>query len=146
MSLMTNCLQIKTQRLHGCALLQCIHEYINTGITEVEKALQKMLHCVHAIFYKQLTSWLLYGHLEDVHKEFFIQMTEGAEDSFLFSENKNNSDSNKKRNDMWNYDIAVDMLPSYIRLSLATKILSIGQTIIIFGNDPRHDKGTFTIN
>lgn len=42
---------------------------------------------------------------------------------------------------MWSYDLQIDMLPSYIRLSLASKILAIGQTIIMFGNDPRQKKG-----
>lgn len=134
-------MQIKTQKLHGCALLQCLHEYMNTGIPEVKTAIQKMMYCIHTIFYKQLTSWLLYGHLEDVHKEFFIQRTESSQDGCLFSEMNNNSGTNKKHNDMWNYDIAVTMLPSYIRPSLAVKILAIGQTIIIFGNDPRQEKG-----
>ncbi|KAK0098798.1 hypothetical protein PV326_003139 [Microctonus aethiopoides] len=132
--------QIKTQKLHGCALLQCLHEYMNTGIPEVKIAIQKMMYCIHTIFYKQLTSWLLYGHLEDIHKEFFIQRTESSQDGCLFSEMNNNSGINKKHNDMWNYDIAVTMLPSYIRPSLAIKILAIGQTIIIFGNDPRQEK------
>lgn len=136
--------QIKSQKIHGCGLLQCIHQYMHTGMPEVRAALENMSHCVHAIFYKQLTSWLLYGQLEDVHREFFIQKTpNNSQESFLLTDSNkqiagsSSSSSKKKLIDMWNYDIAIDMLPSYIRLSLAMKILSVGQTIIIFGNDPR---------
>lgn len=43
--------------------------------------------------------------------------------------------------DMWDYNVQLDMLPSYIRPSLANKILTIGQTVIMFGNDPRQKKG-----
>lgn len=43
--------------------------------------------------------------------------------------------------DMWDYNVQMDMLPSYIRPSLADKILTIGQTVIMFGNDPRQKKG-----
>lgn len=116
---------------------------MSTDIIEVKLALQKMLQSVHIIFYKQLTSWLLYGHLEDTYKEFFIQKKETAQESLLFAENKDNSGDNKNHNEMWNYDIAVNMLPSYITFTLAAKILSIGQTIIIFGNDPRGGKGYY---
>ncbi|XP_008555687.1 gamma-tubulin complex component 4 [Microplitis demolitor] len=135
--------KIKTQRIHGCSLLQCVYELMSTDIIEVKLALQKMLQSVHIIFYKQLTSWLLYGHLEDTYKEFFIQKKETAQESLLFAENKDNSGDNKNHNEMWNYDIAVNMLPSYITFTLAAKILSIGQTIIIFGNDPRGGKDFF---
>ncbi|XP_034942749.1 gamma-tubulin complex component 4 isoform X2 [Chelonus insularis] len=137
--------KIKTQNIHGCALLQCIHELQNTGVVEINVAMQKMLRCGHTIFYKQLTSWLLYGHLEDVHGEFFIQKIKTTADNSSFFGNVNNSGANEKLNDMWNYDIAIAMLPSYITLSLATKILTIGQTIIVFGNDPRRGTDFSTI-
>ncbi|XP_074111363.1 gamma-tubulin complex component 4 [Cotesia typhae] len=135
--------KIKTQRIHGCSLLQCIYELMNTEIIEVKVALQKMMQSLHMIFYKQLTSWLLYGRLEDTYKEFFIQKKETAQESLLFADNKNCSDEIKNHNDMWNYDIDANMLPSYITFTLAAKILSIGQTIIIFGNDPRGGKDFF---
>ncbi|KAG8041864.1 hypothetical protein G9C98_007168 [Cotesia typhae] len=102
-----------------------------------------MMQSLHMIFYKQLTSWLLYGRLEDTYKEFFIQKKETAQESLLFADNKNCSDEIKNHNDMWNYDIDANMLPSYITFTLAAKILSIGQTIIIFGNDPRGGKDFF---
>lgn len=33
--------QIKTQKLHGCKLIQCLHQHMHTGIPEVEVALEK---------------------------------------------------------------------------------------------------------
>jgi len=106
-----------------------------------------MAYSVHVVFYKHLTSWLLYGHLEDVHKEFFIQKASDCEKSLRNDDGKIDIDkheliSNKRFViDMWDYNIKIDMLPSYIRLSLANKILTIGQTVIMFGNDPRQKKG-----
>ncbi|XP_015187004.1 PREDICTED: gamma-tubulin complex component 4 [Polistes dominula] len=138
--------EINTQRLHGCKLIQCLHQHMHTGIPEVEVALEKMIHCLHVIFYKQLTSWLLYGHLEDVYHEFFIQKVSNSQNSSSSTDKKNTTnsyeESNHKKNslDMWDYDIQIDMLPSHIGPSLATKILTIGQTIIMFGNDPRQKK------
>ncbi|KAG7203271.1 hypothetical protein KM043_010365 [Ampulex compressa] len=135
--------EIHTQKIHGCKILQCLHQNVHTGIPEVKTALEKMIHCVHVVFYKHLTSWLLYGHLEDIHNEFFIQKVSNTQSSLVATENKDNAASvvNKKTSiDLWDYNIQVDMIPSYIRPSLASKILTIGQTIIMFGNDPRQKK------
>ncbi|CAK9822093.1 Gamma-tubulin complex component 4 [Anthophora retusa] len=135
--------EIRTQKIHGCKLLQCLHQNVHTGIPDVKFAIEKISHCVHIVFYKHLTSWLLYGQLEDVYNEFFIQKISDTQNSLLLMDNKNNfidPINTKLDADMWDYDIKVDMLPSYIRPSLASKILTIGQTIIMFGNDPRQRK------
>ncbi|KAL6256115.1 hypothetical protein P5V15_012238 [Pogonomyrmex californicus] len=135
--------EIRTQNLYGCKLLQCLHQRMHTGIPEINSALELMAHSVHIVFYKHLTSWLLYGHLEDIHKEFFIQKTSDCE---KHENEKNNiytceSANDKKIDvDMWDYNVQINLLPSYIRLSLANKILTIGQTVIMFGNDPRQKK------
>lgn len=105
-----------------------------------------MTHSVHIVFYKHLTSWLLYGHLEDIHREFFIQKASDCEKTLVHEDVKNDIDThNQSANskNMWDYDVQMDMLPSYIRPSLANKILTIGQTVIMFGNDPRQKKGNF---
>ncbi|KAH0946423.1 hypothetical protein HN011_002675 [Eciton burchellii] len=138
--------EIHTQKLYGCKLLQCLHQRMHTGIPEINSSLRLMAYSVHVVFYKHLTSWLLYGHLEDVHKEFFIQKASDCEKSLRNEDGKIDIDkheliSNKRFViDMWDYNIKIDMLPSYIRLSLANKILTIGQTVIMFGNDPRQKK------
>lgn len=105
------------------------------------------MYCCHVVFYKQLSSWLLYGVLEDVHNEFFIQKVPELQDSLVLAKSKDSSgitdekSSRKLATDMWDYEIKINILPSYIRPSLAVKILTIGQTIIMFGNDPRQKKG-----
>ncbi|XP_076749465.1 gamma-tubulin complex component 4 [Xylocopa sonorina] len=135
--------EIRTQKIHGCKLLQCLHQNMHIGIPDVKSAIEKMSYCVHIVFYKHLTSWLLYGHLEDIYNEFFIQKINNEQNSLILVDNKNNFADAMNTNfsaDMWNYNIQIDMLPSYIRPSLAAKILTIGQTIIMFGNDPRQKK------
>ncbi|XP_076645164.1 gamma-tubulin complex component 4 [Halictus rubicundus] len=134
--------EISTQKIHGCKLLQCLHQNMHTGIPEVKKALEKISLSIHIVFYKQLTSWLLYGNLEDTHNEFFIQKMSDGQNSLMLADNKNNADTKnvKINSDMWDYNVQMDMLPAYIRPSLAAKILTIGQTIIMFGNDPRQKK------
>lgn len=87
----------------------------------------------------------MYGQLEDARREFFIQKTSNCERTLLHVNGKNDVDAREltsdKTPDMWDYDIQLDMLPSYIRPSLANKILTIGQTVIMFGNDPRQKRG-----
>lgn len=144
--------EINVQKLHGCKLIQCLHQHMHTGIPEVKVALEKIIHCVHIVFYKQLTSWLLYGRLEDVHSEFFIQKVSSSQINLTPTEKKNNEDfyggttDKNIKLDMWDYDIQIDMLPTNIRPSLAAKILTIGQTIIMFGNDPRQKKDFSVVN
>ncbi|XP_067216135.1 gamma-tubulin complex component 4 isoform X3 [Linepithema humile] len=138
--------EIHTQNLHGCKLLQCLHQRMHTGIPEIKSTLELMAHSVNIVFYKHLTSWLLYGHLQDAYREFFIQKTSDCEKTLVQEDGKNDidaresADSDKFGIDMWDYKIQVDMLPSYIKPSLANKILTIGQTVIMFGNDPRQKK------
>lgn len=108
-----------------------------------------MAHSVNIVFYKHLTSWLLYGHLQDAYKEFFIQRASDCEKTLVQEDGKKNdidtheSTDDKFGIDMWDYKIQMDMLPSYIKPSLANKILTIGQTVIMFGNDPRQKRGNF---
>lgn len=109
-----------------------------------------MIHCVHVVFYKQLTSWLLYGHLKDINREFFIQKVKKTNDMVFRDETSKDLDKDKDiilenedkelSNDVWDYDVNYDLLPYYITPNLASKILTIGQTIIMFGNDPRQKK------
>ena len=90
----------------------------------------------------------MYGHLEDIHKEFFIQKIDKTNNMIISEEKDKDKDKDGElekdgkefSNEMWDYDINVDVLPYYIRMSLAHKILVIGQTIIMFGNDPRQKK------
>lgn len=143
-----NCIirEIRTQKLHGCKLLQRLHQRMHTGIPEINSTLELIAHSVQIVFYKHLTSWLLYGHLEDTHREFFIQKTSDCEKASVHEDGKNDIDARQSINgkkidiDMWDYNVQIDMLPSYIRPSLANKILTIGQTVIMFGNDPRQKK------
>ncbi|XP_012058261.1 PREDICTED: gamma-tubulin complex component 4 [Atta cephalotes] len=138
--------EIRTQKFHGCKLLQCLHQRMHTGVPEINVTLELMVHSVHIVFYKHLTSWLLYGHLEDPYREFFIQKISDCEKVLMHEDGKNNIDARESINDkkinvdMWDYNVQMDMLPSYIKPSLANKILTIGQTVIMFGNDPRQKK------
>ncbi|XP_043278604.1 gamma-tubulin complex component 4 isoform X2 [Venturia canescens] len=141
--------EIECFHLHGCMLLECLHRYKHSGIPEIKTAIEKINHCVQAVFYKHLTSWLLYGHLEDVYKEFFIQETRINDSDNTSGDNSGvytkAASKIKSKNDMWDFRVQIDAVPSYISPSLASKILTIGQTVIMFGNDPRSVKNDVAV-
>lgn len=109
-----------------------------------------MINKVHVVFYKHLTSWLLYGHLEDLYNEFFIQKINNTNETTSNDKKEKEPDKGfdvetiekKFFNDMWNYDVNDKILPTYIGQTLAKKILTTGQTIIMLSNDPRQKKDT----
>ncbi|XP_034247180.1 gamma-tubulin complex component 4 [Thrips palmi] len=116
--------EVTTQKLHGCQLLQLLYQNLVTAVSEVEEALKKILLRCHTCFFKQLSSWVLHGVLKDSLHEFFIQPAEAVSNHPMSSS-------------YMEYKIAPNLLPSYIPLSLANKILFIGQTIVMISNDPR---------
>ena len=67
-----------------------------------------------------LTRWLLHGELQDIHHEFFITDTQSAMTS-------NGSSSGHAWHSM--FRLRLPMLPSFIPLDLANKILTVGKSI-----------------
>ncbi|XP_007444913.2 gamma-tubulin complex component 4-like [Python bivittatus] len=65
--------QIKTQKIHGCQILETVYKYSRGGLPPVRHALEKVLAMCHAVLYKQLSAWMLHGLLLDQHEEFFIR-------------------------------------------------------------------------
>lgn len=77
--------------------------------------------------FSQITNWLLYGDLVDSYDEFFIHQSPVQlvnEDSTPFEE----------------YCVNLDMLPSHISLSLAEKILNVGQMVLFLRSNPENLK------
>ncbi|KAG8228219.1 hypothetical protein J437_LFUL004344, partial [Ladona fulva] len=147
--------EVKRNNVRGCYLLEFLHRHSISGVEEVQKAMNRILKSCHAVFFSQLSSWLLYGQLIDSYSEFIIyhktdiesSMTSSSPDSdaspgtalddkqFVFSQSKKNQLPPSE------YAIRHDMLPSYIPLSVAQKILYIGNKILLGGNDPREHPG-----
>ncbi|XP_072480972.1 gamma-tubulin complex component 4-like isoform X5 [Notamacropus eugenii] len=65
--------QIKSQKIHGCQILETVYKYSYGGLPPVRSALEKILAVCHGVMYKQLSAWMLHGLLLDQHEEFFIK-------------------------------------------------------------------------
>lgn len=146
--------QISGQHIHGCQILDFLHREVICSVNDVKEPLTCIIQCCHVVFFKQLSSWLLYGQLTDQYAEFFIHHasdTQGTSTSTTldsFSSQDINEmlsmESRKSSRDdsLHRYAIQYTMLPSYIIPSLAQKILFTGDTILMFGCEPRERSET----
>ncbi|XP_055851463.1 gamma-tubulin complex component 4 homolog [Episyrphus balteatus] len=137
---------IRAQKLHGCAIIQYLHQNILHGDRKINAAIKKIQSTVNVVFLKQLTHWILYAKIVDTYGEFFIQCSESRNNSTMGSERCTSSGSGKHTAstlsdaastyaEIWRYDIAYEFLPHYLSSAWAEKVLFIGQTVLIFKVD-----------
>lgn len=115
-----------------------------------------MQRSVHRVFLKQLSQWILFGRFVDENNEFFIQMIElqsksGCHNSSLGNSNSAEQTSGSARKlrgntyepigssihmDLWRYEINFNQLPQCFTLTWAEKVRFIGQTVVMFNENP----------
>ncbi|KAG0307065.1 Gamma-tubulin complex component 3 [Linnemannia gamsii] len=110
MSVLVEC----CQDLQGGALVAMVHDYTQHGDPLIQQFIHHMLERISAPFYVMLQRWIYEGELEDPRTEFFIALNPEVEEV-----------------DMWQskYFIREEMLPAFIGMPLAKKILSIGKSL-----------------
>ncbi|KAF9100965.1 Gamma-tubulin complex component 3 [Mortierella sp. GBA35] len=110
MSVLVEC----CQDLQGGALVSMVHDYTQHGDPLIQQFIHHMLERISAPFYVMLQRWIYEGELEDPRTEFFIAFNAAVEEE-----------------DMWQhkYFIRQEMLPAFIGMPLAKKILSIGKSL-----------------
>ncbi|KAG0213595.1 Gamma-tubulin complex component 3 [Mortierella sp. GBA30] len=110
MSVLVEC----CHNLQGGALVSMVHDYTQHGDPLIQQFIHHMLERISAPFYVMLQRWIYEGELEDPRTEFFIAHNPEVEEE-----------------DMWQrkYFIREEMLPAFIGMPLATKILSIGKSL-----------------
>jgi Gamma tubulin complex component N-terminal len=105
--------------LSGGALASRLHGHGRHGDTFTSKFVQRVMDHVCVPFYNMISRWILYGDLQDPYEEFFVGMNRVV-----------STPSNLTPN-VWldTYFLRHAMLPSFLPLSLALRILVIGKTI-----------------
>ncbi|KAF9104577.1 Gamma-tubulin complex component 3 [Mortierella sp. AM989] len=100
--------------LQGGALVSMVHDYTQHGDPLIQKFIHQMLERISTPFYVMMQRWIYEGELEDPRTEFFIAY-----------------DPDVGEEDMWQrkYFIREEMLPAFIGMPLAKKILSIGKSL-----------------
>ncbi|XP_075015683.1 gamma-tubulin complex component 4 isoform X3 [Calonectris borealis] len=147
--------QIKTQKIHGCQILETVHKHSCGGLPPVRSALEKILAVCHGVMYKQLSAWMLHGLLLDQHEEFFIK--QGPSSGNVPSQSEEDDDDlgiggltgkqlrelqdlrlieeeNMLAPSLKQFSLRVEMLPSYIPVRVAEKILFVGESVQMFEN------------
>lgn len=148
--------ELKAQKYHGCAVLKLMHKHSFHGDPKVMQAIRIIRKSVYAVFLRQLSQWLIYGRLVDVHEEFFIvhsDVSKAKSGVNLAGPIKNQSTGNgatisdtaSVNSDLWHYEICYDMLPPNFTPSWAEKVLFIGQTVQMLSVDPRKTKKKVSI-
>uniref|UniRef100_A0A8C5Q1H9 Gamma-tubulin complex component n=1 Tax=Leptobrachium leishanense TaxID=445787 RepID=A0A8C5Q1H9_9ANUR len=154
-SLMIVVEQIKSQKIHGCQMLETVYKHSCGGLPPVRDALEKILAVCHGVMYKQLSAWMLHGLLLDQYEEFFVRQgsasgsaavqpdeeeddlgiggltgkqLRGLQDLRLIEEENMLAPSLKQ------FSLRVEMLPSYIPVRVAEKILFVGESVQMFEN------------
>ncbi|KAE8699608.1 hypothetical protein F3Y22_tig00110576pilonHSYRG00034 [Hibiscus syriacus] len=69
-------LEIERDDIRGGQLLNLLHKLFHCGVPELQACIQRLLWHGHQVLYNQLSSWMVYGILQDQHGEFFIRRQE----------------------------------------------------------------------
>jgi len=100
--------------LIGGALASRLHGYCRHGDPGIASFVQRIMHSVCTPLYSMLVRWVTHGELVDPHKEFFVGIKVGVSEHAMWQ-------------DM--YFLRQSMLPSFLSLALAKKVLVIGKSI-----------------
>uniref|UniRef100_A0A8U7P121 Gamma-tubulin complex component n=1 Tax=Corvus moneduloides TaxID=1196302 RepID=A0A8U7P121_CORMO len=143
------------KEIHGCQILETVHKHSCGGLPPVRSALEKILAVCHGVMYKQLSAWMLHGLLLDQHEEFFIK--QGPSSGNVPSQPEEDDDDlgiggltgkqlrelqdlrlieeeNMLAPSLKQFSLRVEMLPSYIPVRVAEKILFVGESVQMFEN------------
>ena len=114
--------QLQSNGFRGCQLLDVIRRATLDGNTKLSSTMKHLLAATHRILLKQISSLLTRGELYDDFREFFIGLNKTINVEALGSTYNQ-------------YELIGEMLPSYISLPLAEKILFVGESWLLLKNN-----------
>ncbi|XP_017025949.1 gamma-tubulin complex component 4 homolog isoform X2 [Drosophila kikkawai] len=136
-------MEVKVMKLRGCALLHNLHQQSEHGDPQLERVVQKVIKPVKYAFFSSLAHWMLFGVIDDIHTEFFINFIplesgqgstcSKSTQSFISSAEQTTEDY------IWQYEINMKQLPGFLSIISAEKVLFVGQTVLVFkmGRNPK---------
>ncbi|XP_042476737.1 gamma-tubulin complex component 4 homolog isoform X2 [Macadamia integrifolia] len=133
--------EIERDDIRGGQLLNLLHKRCHCGVPELQACIQRLFWHGHQVMYQQLSSWMVYGILQDQHGEFFIRRLEDRDvesesscpDTFRKLGTKLPDDASLRDWHM-GFHIFLDMLPEYIQMPVAESILFSGKAIRVLRN------------
>ncbi|XP_020497082.1 gamma-tubulin complex component 4 isoform X2 [Labrus bergylta] len=146
---------IKSHKIHGCQILETVYKHSCGGLPPVRMALEKILAVCHGVMYKQLAAWMLHGLLLDQSEEFFVKQGPSAGGATANQEEEEEDlglgglsgkqlrelqdlrlveEENMLAPSLQQFSLRSEMLPSYIPIRVAEKILFVGESVQMFEN------------
>lgn len=129
--------EIETQNLHGCTIFSLLHKYNHQADPKSMQALRTLRLGVYAVFLRQLSQWLIYGRLVDIHGEFFIIHNSCNQTEKTVTTNTLLSEQASTKSELWQFQISYSMIPCNFTTSWAENVLFIGQTVRMLVDDSR---------
>uniref|UniRef100_A0A0E0H9S6 Gamma-tubulin complex component n=1 Tax=Oryza nivara TaxID=4536 RepID=A0A0E0H9S6_ORYNI len=134
-------MEIEQKDIKGGQLLNLLHKRCHCGVPELQSCIQRLLWHGHQVMFNQLTSWMVYGILQDQYNEFFIRRQEDRDEENDSSQvdvaDKFTQKSAKETSlTSWHtgFHVSLDMLPEYIHMRVAESILFAGKAIRVLRN------------
>uniref|UniRef100_A0A0D9WCZ2 Gamma-tubulin complex component n=1 Tax=Leersia perrieri TaxID=77586 RepID=A0A0D9WCZ2_9ORYZ len=134
-------MEIEQKDIKGGQLLNLLHKRCHCGVPELQSCIQRLLWHGHQVMFNQLTSWMVYGILQDQYNEFFIRRQEDRDQENELSQvdaaDKFTQKSAKETSlTSWHtgFHVSLDMLPEYIHMRVAESILFAGKAVRVLRN------------
>jgi len=134
-------MEIEQKDIKGGQLLNLLHKRCHCGVPELQSCIQRLLWHGHQVMFNQLTSWMVYGILQDQYHEFFIRrQVDRDEDNESAQSDVADKFAQKLAKDTsltsWHsgFHVSLDMLPEYIHMRVAESILFAGKAIRVLRN------------
>lgn len=134
---------VRTQRLHGCMILDFLQKNSLHGNNNICEAVQIIQRSVYVVFIKQLYQWLIYGKPVDPYGEFFIQQIDETASKTANGPNSiqntysTPSETTSVNTELWRYEVSYVLLPYYFPTTWAENVLLSGQTVLAFNSYPK---------
>ncbi|KAK9710774.1 hypothetical protein K7432_008219 [Basidiobolus ranarum] len=123
---LVNLVEQKPELYHGGRLLSLLASKCESGVGIVRETMLALTQHVRKVFYQQITSWIVYGILEDPYGEFFVNFastsTDVTETSYSILENENLTSQQL-------FTLDTRQVPDFIPTKVASSILFVGQSV-----------------
>uniref|UniRef100_A0AAZ3SD49 Gamma-tubulin complex component n=1 Tax=Oncorhynchus tshawytscha TaxID=74940 RepID=A0AAZ3SD49_ONCTS len=147
--------QVMPLTIHGCQILETVYKHSCGGLPPVRMALEKILAVCHGVMYKQLAAWMLHGLLLDQSEEFYVKQGPSAGGAAANQEEDEEDlgigglsgkqlkelqdlrlieEENMLAPSLQQFSLRAEMLPSYVPIRVAEKILFVGESVQMFEN------------
>jgi gamma-tubulin complex component 4 len=145
--------QIEQKNKHGCQILDLLYKFSISGNSLIKDTFDRLLTVCQVVMYNQMRNWMIFGILTDKYDEFFIfhdkkedspqkvtkkvafsqqQDNDEDEDDFNDTGDEFNADTQKFSSKYSQYSLNGAMLPSFIQLKIANRILFTGEMLQLF--------------